>query len=64
MPAKKKDRKKVKLTPEQKQELREAFELFDADGSGNIDDAELKRESHPDKPWSDAWSRAAESLFF
>jgi Ca2+-binding EF-hand superfamily protein len=44
MPAKKKDRKKIKLTPEQKQELREAFELFDTDGSGNIDDAELKRE--------------------
>jgi hypothetical protein len=44
MPLRKKDRKKVKLSPEQKQELREAFDLFDTDGSGNIDDSELKRE--------------------
>ena len=61
----KKDRKKVKLTPEQRvvrilsrskcqndsfliavtkssQECREAFELFDTDGSGEIDEQELK----------------------
>ncbi|KAI8840898.1 centrin-1 [Chytridium lagenaria] len=30
------------LTPEQKQEIREAFDLFDTDGSGTIDTKELK----------------------
>ena len=30
------------LTEEQKTEIREAFDLFDADGSGNIDVKELK----------------------
>ena len=30
------------LTEEQKQEIREAFDLFDADGSGSIDAKELK----------------------
>ncbi|CAM6053973.1 unnamed protein product [Sphagnum tenellum] len=30
------------LTDEQKQEIREAFDLFDTDGSGSIDAAELK----------------------
>ena len=30
------------LTEEQKQEIREAFDLFDADGSGSIDSGELK----------------------
>ncbi|XP_076991969.1 centrin-1 [Tamandua tetradactyla] len=30
------------LTEDQKQEVREAFDLFDADGSGNIDVKELK----------------------
>ncbi|KAI8925750.1 hypothetical protein BC831DRAFT_459589 [Entophlyctis helioformis] len=30
------------LTPEQKQEIREAFDLFDTDGSGTIDVKELK----------------------
>ena len=30
------------LTEEQKQEIREAFDLFDTDGSGTIDDKELK----------------------
>ncbi|KAJ1536327.1 Centrin-1, partial [Nowakowskiella sp. JEL0078] len=30
------------LTPEQKQEIREAFDLFDVDGSGTIDVKELK----------------------
>jgi len=30
------------LTAEQKQEIREAFDLFDTDGSGNIDSKELK----------------------
>lgn len=33
---------KVDLTEEQKQEIREAFELFDTDGSGTIDAKELK----------------------
>jgi len=30
------------LTEEQKQEIREAFDLFDADGTGTIDTKELK----------------------
>ena len=33
---------KCELTEEQKQEIREAFDLFDADGSGTIDAKELK----------------------
>eukprot|EP00761_Pharyngomonas_kirbyi_P003552 gb/GECH01003556.1/.p1 GENE.gb/GECH01003556.1/~~gb/GECH01003556.1/.p1 ORF type:complete len:163 (+),score=66.64 gb/GECH01003556.1/:1-489(+) len=37
---KKKDKKE--LTPEQKQEIKEAFDLFDTDGSGYIDAKELK----------------------
>lgn len=32
----------VELTPEQRQEIREAFDLFDTDGSGTIDGKELK----------------------
>ena len=41
---------KNELTEEQKQEIREAFDLFDADGSGTIDAKELKvhyKLSHP-----------------
>ena len=33
---------KAELTEEQKQEIREAFDLFDVDGSGTIDAKELK----------------------
>jgi len=33
---------KFELTEEQKQEIREAFDLFDTDGSGSIDAKELK----------------------
>ena len=33
---------KNELTEEQKQEIREAFDLFDTDGSGTIDAKELK----------------------
>lgn len=33
---------KPDLTEEQKLEIREAFELFDTDGSGSIDAKELK----------------------
>lgn len=33
---------KPELTEEQKQEIREAFDLFDTDGSGSIDIKELK----------------------
>merc|ERR1711934_363807 len=33
---------KTDLTEEQKQEIREAFELFDTDGAGSIDAKELK----------------------
>jgi len=32
----------VLLSPEQKQEIKEAFDLFDVDGSGKIDVKELK----------------------
>ena len=34
--------KKTELTDEQRQEIREAFDLFDTDGSGTIDAKELK----------------------
>ena len=40
--ARKKSGAKPDLTEEQKQEIREAFDLFDADGSGTIDAKELK----------------------
>lgn len=30
-------KKRTELTEEQKQEIKEAFDLFDTDGSGNID---------------------------
>ena len=32
----------MELTEEQKQEIREAFDLFDTDGTGTIDAKELK----------------------
>merc|ERR1711990_116504 len=35
-------KKQKELTEEQKQEIKEAFDLFDTDGSGNIDAKELK----------------------
>lgn len=41
-PPRKKTAPKPELTEEQKQEIREAFELFDTDGSGYIDVKELK----------------------
>eukprot|EP00919_Chromeraceae_sp_WS-2016_P007807 GHVR01018437.1.p1 GENE.GHVR01018437.1~~GHVR01018437.1.p1 ORF type:complete len:168 (-),score=55.64 GHVR01018437.1:225-728(-) len=34
--------KRMELTDEQKQEIKEAFDLFDTDGSGTIDAKELK----------------------
>lgn len=37
---------KPELTEEQKQEIREAFDLFDADGTGTIDVKELKVRLH------------------
>ncbi|XP_003388306.1 PREDICTED: caltractin [Amphimedon queenslandica] len=40
--SKKRPGAKVELTEEQKQEIREAFDLFDADGTGTIDAKELK----------------------
>merc|ERR1712010_104875 len=42
MGAMKKEKKKGELTDEQRSEIREAFELFDTDGSGSIDSKELK----------------------
>lgn len=33
---------KIELTEEQKMEIREAFDLFDTDGTGRIDVKELK----------------------
>lgn len=41
-PPRKKTSPKPELTEEQRQEIREAFELFDTDGSGYIDVKELK----------------------
>ena len=41
-PPRKKSSPKPELTEELKQEIREAFELFDTDGSGHIDVKELK----------------------
>lgn len=41
-PPRKKTSPKPELTEEQKQEIREAFELFDTDASGYIDVKELK----------------------
>lgn len=35
-------KKQKELTDEQKQEIKEAFDLFDTDGSGEIDSKELK----------------------
>lgn len=35
------------MTEEQKQEIKEAFDLFDADGSGTIDAKELKVKHQP-----------------
>eukprot|EP00928_Gymnodinium_smaydae_P047370 TRINITY_DN3160_c0_g1_i1.p1 TRINITY_DN3160_c0_g1~~TRINITY_DN3160_c0_g1_i1.p1 ORF type:complete len:160 (+),score=64.03 TRINITY_DN3160_c0_g1_i1:119-598(+) len=35
-------KKQTELTEEQKCEIKEAFDLFDADGSGEIDEQELK----------------------
>ncbi len=35
-------KRKTELTEEQKQEVKEAFDLFDTDGSGSIDAKELK----------------------
>lgn len=42
MTQRKKTGPKPELTEEQKQEIREAFDLFDADGTGTIDTKELK----------------------
>ena len=35
-------KKRSELTEEQKQEIKEAFDLFDTDGSGTIDPKELR----------------------
>ena len=35
-------KKRSELTEEQRQEIKEAFDLFDTDGSGTIDAKELK----------------------
>jgi len=37
-----KSKNRIELTEEQKQEIQEAFDLFDTDGSGTIDAKELK----------------------
>lgn len=42
MAPRKKGNPKAELTEEQRQEIREAFELFDTDGSGYIEVKELK----------------------
>ena len=35
-------KKQKELSEEQKNEIKEAFDLFDTDGSGSIDDKEMK----------------------
>ena len=42
IPAAKKRRQRTELTEEQKQEIKEAFDLFDTDKTGTIDYHELK----------------------
>eukprot|EP00812_Abedinium_dasypus_P011629 NODE_5182_length_605_cov_666.136364.p3 GENE.NODE_5182_length_605_cov_666.136364~~NODE_5182_length_605_cov_666.136364.p3 ORF type:complete len:82 (-),score=10.81 NODE_5182_length_605_cov_666.136364:177-422(-) len=39
--------KAKELRPEQQNEIKQAFEVFDTDGSGSIDTKELKRGSWP-----------------
>lgn len=39
---KKQRKKRTKLTEEQKEVLKQAFDLFDTDGSGTIDEKELR----------------------
>jgi Ca2+-binding EF-hand superfamily protein len=41
-PAKNQRKGRAELTEEQRQEIKEAFDLFDTDGSGSIDSKELK----------------------
>ena len=41
-PVAKKQRRGTAITDEQRQEIKEAFDLFDTDGSGTIDPKELK----------------------
>ncbi|NWX88956.1 CETN2 protein, partial [Nothoprocta pentlandii] len=53
----KKGSAKLELTEEQKQEIREAFDLFDADGTGNIDVKELKARKRP-------WKQAGQTTLF
>lgn len=42
---------KIELTEEQKQEIKEAFDLFDTDGTGTIDVKELKVSPWFSMPW-------------
>lgn len=48
---KKKAGPKIELTEEQKQEIKEAFDLFDTDGTGRIDVKELKVSQWFNIPW-------------
>jgi centrin-1 len=41
-PVAKKQRRGAAITDEQRQEIKEAFDLFDTDGTGRIDAKELK----------------------
>lgn len=50
-PPRKKTSPKPELTEEQKQEIREAFELFDTDGAGYIDVKELKVKKTAVRSW-------------
>lgn len=48
---KKKAGPKIELTEEHKQEIKEAFDLFDTDGTGRIDVKELKVSRWFNTPW-------------
>lgn len=54
---------KPELTEEQKQEIREAFDLFDTDGSGSIDVKELKVLSLLFLGWKHHWSHNRSCVF-